>query len=305
MLGARGAHYLDEGRVEGEDPLAPFGPNAARHVKRTDGFPHCPDIMVNSTYWDDTRRGRGVRGARRLARRHGRHAVVPVRAAPRGARAARRRSWSAPRPCTASCAAGSCSSATRSTRRSSVPGHDPLARRRLRDLERHVRHPARPHAGAGQARGDAGAARAPAPARGAAPDGARLGDAAAACARRVGRVRRRARPAHATRRWSSTATAARPGSRWRRTGRSATVTREVLAAVRELAGPVEIDPTPQEVPWTVPLDEDAEHAPTTPTRSPPTSPPRRRPRWCWPRSARPTAGARRRSTRGGARSTWP
>ena len=38
------------------------------------------------------------------------------------------------------------------------------------------------------------------------------------------------------------------------------VTREVLAAVRSVAGPVEIDPTPQEVPWTVPLDEDDEHA---------------------------------------------
>ncbi|HEX7244685.1 MAG TPA: DUF5996 family protein [Solirubrobacterales bacterium] len=38
------------------------------------------------------------------------------------------------------------------------------------------------------------------------------------------------------------------------------VTREVLAAVREIAGPVEIDPTPQEVEWLVPLDEDAEHA---------------------------------------------
>src|SRR5580658_1135817 len=38
------------------------------------------------------------------------------------------------------------------------------------------------------------------------------------------------------------------------------VTREVLAAVRDIAGPVEIDPTPQEVPWTVPLDEDREHA---------------------------------------------
>jgi hypothetical protein len=38
------------------------------------------------------------------------------------------------------------------------------------------------------------------------------------------------------------------------------VTREVLAAVARLAGPVEIDPTPQEVPWTAPLDEDAEHA---------------------------------------------
>jgi hypothetical protein len=38
------------------------------------------------------------------------------------------------------------------------------------------------------------------------------------------------------------------------------VTREVLAAVGEVAGPVTIDPTPQEVPWTAPLDEDTEHA---------------------------------------------
>src|SRR5947199_5978877 len=38
------------------------------------------------------------------------------------------------------------------------------------------------------------------------------------------------------------------------------VTRELLDAVRGLAGAVAIDPTPQEVTWTVPLDEDAEHA---------------------------------------------
>jgi hypothetical protein len=38
------------------------------------------------------------------------------------------------------------------------------------------------------------------------------------------------------------------------------VTRELLEAVRRLAGRVEIDPTPQEVAWTVPLDEDDEHA---------------------------------------------
>jgi len=37
------------------------------------------------------------------------------------------------------------------------------------------------------------------------------------------------------------------------------VTREVMAAVRELGGDVEIDPTPQEVSWSVPLDEDTEH----------------------------------------------
>jgi hypothetical protein len=38
------------------------------------------------------------------------------------------------------------------------------------------------------------------------------------------------------------------------------VTREVLAAVRALGGPVQIDPNPQEVAWTVPLDADTEHA---------------------------------------------
>ena len=37
------------------------------------------------------------------------------------------------------------------------------------------------------------------------------------------------------------------------------VTRELLAAAADLAGTVKIDPTPQEVPWTVPLDEDDEH----------------------------------------------
>jgi uncharacterized protein DUF5996 len=40
----------------------------------------------------------------------------------------------------------------------------------------------------------------------------------------------------------------------------AEVTREVLEAVERLAGPVAINPTPQEVPWEVPLDEDREHA---------------------------------------------
>jgi len=40
--------------VEGEDPLAPFGSNAAGHLRRTDAFPHCPDVMLNSTYWEET-----------------------------------------------------------------------------------------------------------------------------------------------------------------------------------------------------------------------------------------------------------
>jgi hypothetical protein len=38
------------------------------------------------------------------------------------------------------------------------------------------------------------------------------------------------------------------------------VAREVVDAVRALGGDVEIDPTPQEVSWTVPLDEDDQHA---------------------------------------------
>src|SRR5215217_9203759 len=40
----------------------------------------------------------------------------------------------------------------------------------------------------------------------------------------------------------------------------ADVTREVLDFARALAGRFENNPTPQEVPWTVPLDEDREHA---------------------------------------------
>ncbi len=38
------------------------------------------------------------------------------------------------------------------------------------------------------------------------------------------------------------------------------VTRDVLAAARELTGAFEVDLSPQEVSWTAPLDEDSEHA---------------------------------------------
>jgi hypothetical protein len=41
---------------------------------------------------------------------------------------------------------------------------------------------------------------------------------------------------------------------------TAEVTREVLEAVGRLAGEVQINPTPQEVPWSAPLDEDREHS---------------------------------------------
>ena len=44
------------------------------------------------------------------------------------------------------------------------------------------------------------------------------------------------------------------------------VTRDVLAAVGNLAGPVHIDVHPQETSWTTPLDEDVEHATYEPTQ---------------------------------------
>ena len=56
-LGPAGAHYLAERSVEGEDPLAPFAPNAPQHLLRTDGFAHVADIMVGSFYDSDLEEG--------------------------------------------------------------------------------------------------------------------------------------------------------------------------------------------------------------------------------------------------------
>jgi hypothetical protein len=51
VIGKKGdVHYLDDGKVEGEDPLAPYGPNAARLLKREAGFASCPDLLVNAVY---------------------------------------------------------------------------------------------------------------------------------------------------------------------------------------------------------------------------------------------------------------
>jgi hypothetical protein len=49
-LGAQGEHYLAEDRVQGEDPLAPFSANAARHLLRTSSFSNAPDVLINSFY---------------------------------------------------------------------------------------------------------------------------------------------------------------------------------------------------------------------------------------------------------------
>jgi putative membrane protein len=50
IIGAKGRYYLADEQVEGENPLANFGPNAAAHLRRTDKFPDAPDILVNSFY---------------------------------------------------------------------------------------------------------------------------------------------------------------------------------------------------------------------------------------------------------------
>jgi len=50
VLGPSGVRNLATGAVEGDDPLADYGPNALAHVRRTDGFAHVADIMVNARF---------------------------------------------------------------------------------------------------------------------------------------------------------------------------------------------------------------------------------------------------------------
>jgi hypothetical protein len=57
VLGPRGARWLSDDAVEGEDPLAPFPERAADHLRRTDGFEHVADIMVNSFYDPELEQG--------------------------------------------------------------------------------------------------------------------------------------------------------------------------------------------------------------------------------------------------------
>ena len=50
VIGKNGIYYLNSDKIEGENPLNGFGVNAARHLKRQNGFDNMPDIMVNSFY---------------------------------------------------------------------------------------------------------------------------------------------------------------------------------------------------------------------------------------------------------------
>ncbi len=50
VIGQNGIYYLDSDKTVGENPLEGFGKNAARHLRRENGFKNMPDLMVNSFY---------------------------------------------------------------------------------------------------------------------------------------------------------------------------------------------------------------------------------------------------------------
>ncbi len=50
IIGNGGTYYLENDTVDGANPLANYGPNAARHLKRTNNFKYTPDILVISLY---------------------------------------------------------------------------------------------------------------------------------------------------------------------------------------------------------------------------------------------------------------
>jgi uncharacterized membrane protein YvlD (DUF360 family) len=54
VLGGAGITYLDHDEVEGVDPLAVYGANAAAHLRRTDRFANAPDLLVMSAYDPET-----------------------------------------------------------------------------------------------------------------------------------------------------------------------------------------------------------------------------------------------------------
>jgi putative membrane protein len=57
VMSAKGTYYLQDDRVEGANPLTQFGSNAPDHLRRTDSFPNCPDILVNSFFNPDKNEG--------------------------------------------------------------------------------------------------------------------------------------------------------------------------------------------------------------------------------------------------------
>jgi hypothetical protein len=54
VVGRGGFHALQDGVVEGEDPLDGYGPNAPSLLLRSSRFRNAPDILVLGTWWRDT-----------------------------------------------------------------------------------------------------------------------------------------------------------------------------------------------------------------------------------------------------------
>ncbi len=54
VLGAPGAHYLADGQIEGEDPVARFGEHAIDGLRRLDGMEHCGDLVAISLLEEET-----------------------------------------------------------------------------------------------------------------------------------------------------------------------------------------------------------------------------------------------------------
>ena len=50
VLGKNGVRYLDEDRVDGDDPTALFGPHTIMSLKREDAMTHAPDLLLISQY---------------------------------------------------------------------------------------------------------------------------------------------------------------------------------------------------------------------------------------------------------------
>jgi uncharacterized membrane protein YvlD (DUF360 family) len=50
LLGRDGVRHLADDSVTGADPLEEYGEPAADLIRRTDGFGHCPDLLINSRY---------------------------------------------------------------------------------------------------------------------------------------------------------------------------------------------------------------------------------------------------------------
>ena len=50
VFGPKGTRYLDEDRVEGEDPTTLFGPHTIMSLKREDAMLHAPDLLLISQY---------------------------------------------------------------------------------------------------------------------------------------------------------------------------------------------------------------------------------------------------------------